>query len=395
MLTLRRQLPAFSPVRFSSLLAGVAGALGAGRPRTRLTARIRERFGTDDVRLTDSGTSALRLAIEGAIEISSRPAAGPGVALLPAYCCYDVATAAVGAGARVRLYDLDPATLGPDWISLEAGLRDGAAALVVVHLFGIPVDVERCTRLAEAAGALLIEDAAQAFGGRSGGRPLGALGSLGVLSFGRGKGVTGGGGGALLANDASGREALARVHARPAAGGRGWGPLGRLAAQWLFGRPSIYGLPASLPWLGLGETRYRSPRPPRDIARGPAAAVASNWRAAVAEADVRRDRARQLGDLGLVDVAAAIEDGACPLRLPVSSSGTGGEVRPAPPEVEGVVRAYPEPLAELPPASGWDIPAGGIPGAEFLATHLLTAPTHSRTRPDQVRRALTGGTPRR
>jgi len=388
-LRLRRQLPVFSPVRFASLLSGVTGALGVGRPRARLEAQLQERFQADDVRLTDSGTSALRLALEAAVDIAPDAEAGRDVVLLPAYCCYDVATAAVGAGVRVRLYDLDPVTLGPDWPSLEAGLKGGAAAVVVVHLFGIPVDVERCARLATAAGALLIEDAAQAFGGRSGDRPLGALGSLGVLSFGRGKGVTGGGGGALLANDAAGREALERVRARPGPGGPGWLEIAHLAAQWLFGRPSLYGLPASLPWLGLGKTRYRRPWPPRDIARGPAAATVSNWRVALAEAGVRRERARRLGDLAPVNMAAAVKAGACPLRLPVSSADTSGRSVLSPSEIEGVVRSYPKPLGALPPAADWERPDGGCPGAEFLAMHLLTAPTHSRSRPDRVRRVLT------
>lgn len=388
MLTLRRQLPVYSPVRFSSLLAGALGALGAGRPRERLEALIKEHFGAADVLLVDSGTSALRLALEAAVEAAPATAPGHDVLLLPAYCCYDIATAAVGTGARVRFYDLDPATLGPDWGSLEAGLRKGAAAVLAVHLFGIPVDMARCARLAETAGALLVEDAAQGFGGCWAGRPLASIGSLGVLSFGRGKGVTGGAGGALIANDASGRRALERVRMRPSRGACGWADLARLAAQWLLGRPSIYGLPAALPWLGLGVTHYHRPWPPRDIARGPAAAVVRNWRSSLEEAVHRRERATRLADLGAVDVASAVEGGACLLRLPVTPSGKWDQEDIGRPATEGVVPAYPEPLTDLPVASRWELPPGGCPGAAYLAEHLRTAPIHSRSRPERVRRAL-------
>jgi dTDP-4-amino-4,6-dideoxygalactose transaminase len=387
-LTLRRQLPVFSPVRFSSLLTGALGALGAGRPRELLEALLSEHFGADEVLLVDSGTSALRLALEAAVEAAPASLPGHDVLLLPAYCCYDIATAAVGAGARVRLYDLDPATLGPDWTSLEAGLRKGAAAVVAVHLFGVPVDIERCARLATPADALLVEDAAQGFGGYLAGRPLGGTGSLGVLSFGRGKGVTGGAGGALIANDARGRRALEGIRARSLRSTRGWSELVRLAAQWLLGRPSVYGVPAALPWFGLGATRYHRPWAPRGIGKGPAAAVVRNWRSSLEEAAKRRERVARLADLGAIDVAGALEVGACLLRLPVTPSEDRDEESIARAATEGIVRAYPKPLAALPVASSWELPPGGCPGAAYLAERLHTAPIHSRSHPERVRRAL-------
>jgi hypothetical protein len=392
MLKLRRQLPVYSPIRFRSLLAGASGALGLGRPRERLRGRLEEYYGTADLLLTDSGTTALRLAIRGAMELASRPDAdggGPDAAArnavaLPAYCCYDVVTAAVGAGARVRLYDVDPGTLGPDRPSLEGVLDAGdVAAVVAVHLYGIPVDIARVAGLARARGALVIDDAAQGFGGSIEGRPLGALGSLGVLSFGRGKGITGGGGGALLANDAPGRAALAAVRDLPGRVG-----VAKLAAQWLLGRPSLYGLPASLPWLGLGETRYREPWPPRGIARGPSAAVLANWEASLNEAEVRRANAGELtglpGRLGAADVAGARS---CPLRLPIAIDvGRRASSSPAL-ERRGIVAGYPRSLASVLDAIGAE-PDRSVPQAERLAAGLLTAPAHSLSRPVDVRRAL-------
>src|SRR4029434_8607789 len=111
-----------------------------------------------------------------------------------AYCCYDLATAADGAGADVLLYDLHPLTLGPDWRSFERTLARGATAAVVAHLYGHPVDLRQAQALADSAGSILIEDAAQGVGARYDGRPLGSFGGMSLLSFGRGKGLTGGGG---------------------------------------------------------------------------------------------------------------------------------------------------------------------------------------------------------
>ena len=380
MLRLRRQLPVYSPIRFGSLLAGASGALGLGRPRERLRARLSDHYGGPEVVLTDSGTTALRLAIRGALDAGESDAVA-----LPAYCCYDVVTAAIGAGARVRLYDIDPATLGPDWASLQETLDTGVAAVVAVHLYGIPVDMGRVAELTAAGGALVIDDAAQGFGGSIGGRPLGALGSLGVLSFGRGKGITGGGGGALLANDDAGRRVMASVRDLPARGRRGWGELARLAAQWLLGRPSVYGLPAALPWLGLGETRYSEPWPPRGIARSAAAALLSNWQASLEEAEVRRRNAEALSE-ALADRFELPSSPVAPstagaLRQPILAH-PGSAILPPRPKgrAAGIERGYPY-LPAL-PALDTCLPDGCIYAhAARLAAYLRTVPTHSLSDP--------------
>ena len=84
------------------------------------------------------------------------------------------------------LYDICPENLGPDFDSLRRAVEAGARTVVVAHLFGIPVDLDRSRALCAEFGATLIEDAAQGAAGQWRGRPLGTYGSLGVLSFGRG-----------------------------------------------------------------------------------------------------------------------------------------------------------------------------------------------------------------
>lgn len=379
MLKLRRQLPVYSPIRPASLAAGFGAALGLGRPRERLAAHLQAHYGTSDVLLTDSGTSALRLAIRGGLEVG-----GGDVVALPAYCCYDVATAAIGAEARVRLYDVNPSTLGPDWDSLDETLSAGVSAVVAVHLYGVPVDMERLTKLARARRVLVIEDAAQGFGGSIAGRPLGSVGSLSVLSFGRGKGVTGGGGGALLANDEPGRRVLSVVRERPARGRRGWNELLRLAGQWLLGRPAVYGLPASLPWLGLGETHYAEPWKPRDISRAAAAAVVANWKASMTEADQRKKNAARLAvDVALdqrVPAVLTADSHVGALRQPilvdedVMRGRSASEARTL-----GAETGYPY-LPGLPALAGPDVQREH-PGAARLAQQLWTLPTHSLSDP--------------
>src|SRR5207344_1715359 len=108
------------------------------------------RYAASDVLLTDSGTSALRLALEGALRERPRSSVA-----LPAYSCYDLATAVIGARARIQLYDVDPRTLSPDLQSLERTLEAGAGVVVVGHLWGVPVALDAVQQLCSRAGALL------------------------------------------------------------------------------------------------------------------------------------------------------------------------------------------------------------------------------------------------
>jgi hypothetical protein len=251
--------PAYSPVSAGSLAGGLKG-LALGRP-VGVDQWLARRYDVDAALLLDSGTSALRLAIESLV---TAPSSRVRVAL-PAYGCYDLATAAIGARADVSFYDLDPVTLGPDWASFGAVLSAGVDAVVLVHQYGVPVDLARACTLAEAHGTLVIEDAAQGAGAWWQYRRLGAWGDLGVLSFGRGKGMTAGGGGALLAADARGRDLLDRCRSRVAPGRPGFASWARLAAQALLSHPMVYGIPARTPGLALGETPYHPPWPPRAI----------------------------------------------------------------------------------------------------------------------------------
>jgi dTDP-4-amino-4,6-dideoxygalactose transaminase len=152
---------------------------------------LRERFGARDVILTDSGTSALILALRSLLPQGATIA-------YPAYACVDLTAVALRARMRVRLYDLDPATLSPDLDSVRAAIGRGVDAIVVAHLYGYPADVAGVEELAALHGIPVIEDAAQGAGGTVRGMRLGSLGDVSILSFGRGKGTTCGSGGALL-----------------------------------------------------------------------------------------------------------------------------------------------------------------------------------------------------
>lgn len=379
--------PVHSPIPPRALAAGAAALLAPAPFDARIDERAHARYGTGALLWTDSGTSALRLALEGLQRVR------PGPVALPAYCCYDVATAAVGVGVDVLLYDVDPATLSPDPASLAEAASRGAATIVVAHLYGIPVDMEVVAGVAEGHGAVVVEDAAQGVGGWWGDRPLGAVGSLGILSFGRGKGVTGGRGGLLLANDSRGEEVLSGVADRLGSRRPGIAPLAASAGQWLFGRRWLYGMPRAIPWLRLGDTVYRPPWPPSALPRSAAGLLSHTLRSADRAATERRERAARL--LERVDAGGPFRairppDASVPgyLRLPLLLPETASSARPSR-ELRclGVMPGYPEPLGSLPPLREAILAAPGPqPGARLLTERLVTLPVHRLLREPDLRR---------
>lgn len=381
----RRQLPVSSPVTFRSLAAALPPALVRYRGRRALravSAALREAYRARRVALTDSATSALVLALRMAV----RPG---GTVAFPGYACVDLAAAARFAGVRVRLYDLEPRTLSPDLDSLAATIARGIDAIVVAPLYGVPPDLDGVAALAAQHGIPVIEDAAQGAGGTLRGRPLGAFGALSILSFGRGKGTTGGRGGALLSHDPAFDAAVASAAHALGAPPAGWAALAAAAAQWAFGRPALYGIPSAIPGLRLGEMVYHPAHEPRSLSAAAAALVRRALAYAPEEVAIRRRTA------ALLAVAAA--EGSDIEAIRVVEGGTSGYLRfpvlDAGARVErvdlGVLRGYPRTLheqEELRPCLVEGEPP--TPGALELRRALFTLPTHRMVRRSDLERLV-------
>jgi len=104
-------------------------------------------------------------------------------------------------GATVVFADIDAQTLTIDPNFVEERLSPRTKAILPVHIFGIPADMDSLTAIARKNGVKIISDTAQAFGALSKGRKLGGLGDAACYSLGRGKAVYGGEGGVLVTND--------------------------------------------------------------------------------------------------------------------------------------------------------------------------------------------------
>ncbi len=385
--------PVAVPFGFLRLAAGMLGfPRGAGG----------RDFAADLAAATAARAATLHPSGRAALSALLRDAAAPGrdEVLLPAYTCWTVPASAVRAGLRVRVADVDPVTLDFDRAGLEAAPTGRLAAVVAAHLFARTCDVAGVAASFEARdrSVRVVEDAAQAWpsGNPAPSWPV-------VLSFGRGKPLPLGGGGAVLHHDSC----APRSHGAPPHGG-GWrGALALLAAS-LIGRPVFFGTLERIPRLGIGATVYD---PGFDAASPPRA-----WRdrlgarliASLPELAAERtrnavrllERAPILGK-GWRWTSAARAEG--PLRLPVlapSRSARDAAIREL--RASGVAASpmYPGTIAEIAELRPHLVnPEEPLPGARFLADRLLTLPTYPGLDPgdlarigDSLERAVTAST---
>lgn len=190
-------------------LAAVADVVASGQltmgPKVgELECALAGAVGTADAVVVSSGTAALHLAL-----LALGIGAGDEV-IVPAYTFPATANAVELCGGRAVLVDVDPETflVRPEAVADAVTAR--TRAVLVVHLFGRPVEWE-ALQTAVPQGVALVEDAAGALGARYRGTPCGALGVMGCLSFHPRKIVTTGEGGAVTTDEPELASAIRRL----------------------------------------------------------------------------------------------------------------------------------------------------------------------------------------
>ncbi len=125
----------------------------------------------------NSGTDALILALR-ALEI------GPGDEVITcSFSFFATAEAISAVGAKPVFVDVDPNNYLIDLNEMEQAINNKTKAILPVHLFGCPVDMNQLMKIAKTNGLKVIEDCAQASGAFWDGRPVGSWGDLGCFSF--------------------------------------------------------------------------------------------------------------------------------------------------------------------------------------------------------------------
>ena len=195
-------LPFTRPTIDEATIAGVAEVLRSGwltsGPQVReFEAQVSRACGGRPVRAFNSGTCTMEIALRIA-------GVGPGDEVITTPLSW-VATSNVilEVGARPVFADIDPVTRNIDLGRVEAAITPRTKALLPVDLAGLPVDRDRLYAIARRHGLRVVEDAAQSFGSRFGGRGIGSFGDFVSFSFHPNKNVTTIEGGCLVMSDES------------------------------------------------------------------------------------------------------------------------------------------------------------------------------------------------
>lgn len=205
-----------------------------------------------DIHLHSSGTSALCSVFCAYVKYMYEKHQRCPVLALGAYTCPEIVSAAIRAGMRVMPVDIDKQTLYPLMNQLDVE----PDVVLLSNLYGIP-------DICDVPDVLVIDDACQSFLSKRGQTYVGcANDTIGITSFGRGKALSGVGGGAVIFSSDGRNEIIEQLKEYVAidVGKLKQNSLSSLSlfgyatAMWAFELPYLYWIPDLCPFLGLGET---------------------------------------------------------------------------------------------------------------------------------------------
>ena len=173
----------------------------------RLEAEAGEYLDVEHVVAAPSGDVALGMAFQAVRTLLP----GRDEVIVPSYTFPSTANAVIRAGLRPRFCDVDPSSLCATAASVQPLLSSRTAAIVPVHAHGNPCDMPSFESLAAESGAMLVSDAAAAFGATLDGRRIGGFGDLEVFSLSSTKVMTAGEGGLLACRDGDLASLLRRI----------------------------------------------------------------------------------------------------------------------------------------------------------------------------------------
>jgi perosamine synthetase len=321
--------------------------------------------------------------------------AGKTHVIVPSYTCYSVPAAAIRAGLRVRVIDIDPVTLSYNLEQLARTDFSNVLAIVSANLYGMPNDLPAIAALARQQGVYFVDDAAQSLGATINGHPAGGFGDAGLYSLDKGKNITSIQGGILVTRSeaiaAEIRNELERSPTPPWQRTLSQGI--QLVMYGLLLRPWLYWIPARLPFLKLGTTRYEIDYPVERYNPNLGVMAALLFRKIDSITRRRTENAHryfeQLRGIPFLDLPAPLP-GAQPvyLRLPVLvDTAARREQLLAILNAEGlgVTGSYPLSTLDIPEIQNHlDHAHSRGDAGRSLAAHILTLPTHPYVRPRHI-----------
>lgn len=204
------QIPLSAPDITETEIAAVAAVLrtprlSRGPELEAFESELAAYHGVDSAVAVNSGTAGLHLAL-----LTLGVGAGHEV-IVPSFAFIAVANAVHQVGATPIFAEIDPVTLNLDPAEVERRITSRTRAIVAVHTFGVPAEIDALENLARRHNLVLIEDACEAIGATFDGRRVGGFGDLAVVAFYPNKQMTTGEGGAVLVRDPAHAARLRRL----------------------------------------------------------------------------------------------------------------------------------------------------------------------------------------
>jgi perosamine synthetase len=246
--------PAGIPLKMAQIMHALKTALPSNGHAQESLAAVASYLRVKHVFAVSSGRAALWAVLRSLQRLQP----DRDVVALPAYTCFSVPASVVRAGLKIHPVEIDPHTLDFDLSQLEVVPDEKLLCVVTSNLFGFVNDLPRIRQAAQAKGAFVLDDAAQALGAVRNGQFAGTLGDAGVFSLDRGKAVAAMRGGLIVTNSEQ-IAGIVRTETKnlntPSATDGVWLLFEMLMYSVLL-RPSLYWIPNSMPFLKLGLTEF-------------------------------------------------------------------------------------------------------------------------------------------
>jgi perosamine synthetase len=172
-----------------------SGFIAQGPKVTEFEGKFADYIGTEHAIATSSGTTALHVAL-----LCAGIGEGDEVITTP-FSFAATANSVLYVGAKPVFVDIDPKTYNINQEKIEEAITDKTKAVMPVHLYGQPADMDPICKMAEDHGLKVIEDAAQAHGAIYHGRKVGSIGDMACFSFYPTKNITTSEGGIITTNN--------------------------------------------------------------------------------------------------------------------------------------------------------------------------------------------------
>jgi perosamine synthetase len=377
------QPPAGIPISLTDIAVSAIKSLTSSKDVNEFAATVCSLVNTRNSFLFSSGRAALAVILRAMMMVDGGE---KNEVVIPAYTCYSVAAAVVRAGLKLRLCDVDSVTLDYNYESLSRIESNRVIAIVGCGLFGLTCDWHRISNWAAHYGAFTIDDAAQSFGIDVNGALSGTMGDAGFFSFGRGKNMTTYSGGMAITDREDLADCITNLQSE-LPGPRMIATMSTVvstAAYSVFLRPSLYWIPESLPFLRLGETIYNPGFEIGHMGRFQAALGVRQVREIAAvnahRASISSQLIKGFSENDKIQIPGLAETDIPYLRFPVllaSSTVRDRAIRRL--RDAGICASgmYPGTIAGIPGIgehlAGDDT---GLPGADDVASRLITLPTH-------------------